>query len=259
MIPNNNGRVNEFPPTLFRELTNVVQRVADEAHSPLFAAFDADGTLWDTDAGETFFDYQIEHCELPNMPGDPWKHYLDLKKIDPPTAYAWLAQINKGQTLTQVRAWAKACFARRMPFPVFESQRRLIATLHELGYEIFIVTASVKWAVEPVASLVGVDFDHVLGITTEIADGVVTDKAVLPITWRQGKADALLRATGGIRPVICSGNTFGDIALLDTATHIQLAVSTQDARDTGLYHEEEKLREEATRRGWHMHLFRPID
>ncbi len=255
MISNNKNRVNEFSPHLVAELTALIDEAATNKSEPLIAAFDADGTLWDTDIGEAFFDYQIGHCGLTDMPSDPWHHYLELKKQDPPTAYAWLAQINAGKSLKQVRAWAAESLQRQL-VPVFSSQKRLITLLLERGFEVFIVTASVKWAVEPAAALVGVDFDHVLGITTEIKNGLVTQQPVEPITWRQGKADALLRATAGIRPILCAGNTFGDIALLETATKMALAVSTQTEEGSGLFIEESKLREEADRRGWRQHFFR---
>ncbi len=257
MISNNNNRVNEFSPHLVAEIATIINEAATKQTEPLVAAFDADGTLWDTDIGEAFFNYQIDHCKLSEMPADPWQHYLEMKKQDPPTAYMWLAQINAGKSLKQVRAWAAESVQRQL-VPVFSSQKRLVELLQERGFEVFIVTASVKWAVEPAAALVGVDFDHVLGITTEIKNGLVTPQPVLPITWRDGKAEVLLRATGGVRPLLCAGNTYGDIALLETATKLALAVSTQTETQSGLFVEEKKLREEAQRRGWRQHFFRDL-
>lgn len=254
MISKNITPVNEFNPALWARLCTELKTLAASRSEPKIAAFDADGTLWDADAGETFFAWQIRNCGL-DLPTDAWAHYRFLKSPDPRVAYAWLAQINAGRTLEQVRNWAKTCFAEHPDWPVFHSQKKLIDLLRSLGFEIYIVTASIKWAVEPVASLVGVDHDHVLGITTRIVDGLVTDEVVHPITWRQGKAEGLLAKTGGLKPALVSGNTYGDIALLETATHIQLAVSTQN-EPCGLYDEEHKLAEEAVRRGWLRHRFR---
>lgn len=249
--------VNEFSPELWQTLEQKLAAAiaACPRGAPRIAAFDADGTLWDDDAGETFFDWEIHHAGLSHLPPDPWAHYRELKKVDPTTAYVWLAQINAGVPLVQVRKWAKTCFEQRGTWPVFQSQLQLIEKLRRLDFEIYIVTASVKWAVEPVAHLVGVDMDHVLGITTEIENGLVGHKGVLPITWRQGKADALLTATRGTRPLLASGNTFGDIALINTATHVQLAVATQNI-PSGLFEEEAKLGHEAQQRGWLQHWFR---
>lgn len=257
MISNKTTPVNEFPPSLVSELNSTLERVAQEKKGQrLVAAFDADGTLWDTDAGEAFFDYQIHHSGLQGLPSDPWKYYEDEKKKDPRVAYTWLAQISAGHSLERVRSWAKDCFERQKPFPYLRSQRDLVATLRRLNYEVYIVTASVKWAVEPIAESIGVDFDHVLGITTKVVDGVVTAEPNPPVTWRQGKADAILRATGGVRPVFCSGNTDGDQMLLETASHIALAVSTQNS-PSKLNDSESNLRAEAIKRGWKTHAFRP--
>jgi phosphoserine phosphatase len=254
MISNKKSPVNEFSPELWEALKKTLQRAVD-AGLPRIAAFDADGTLWDHDAGETFFEWEIHKAGLKDLPADPWAHYEALKKINPITAYVWLAQINAGVPLTQVREWAAQCFREQPAWPVLASQKKLIDHLRALDFEIYIVTASIKWAVEPVAALVGVDFDHVLGITTKIENGLVGMEGVLPVTWRQGKADGLLAATGGIRPILASGNTYGDIALLDTATHVQLAITTQ-SEPCGLFNEESKLAEEADRRGWLRHKFR---
>lgn len=228
-----------------------------EHQGPRIAAFDADGTLWDADAGETFFDWQIHNSKLANMPADPWKHYLDLKKPDPRVGYVWLAQINQGHPLAQVREWAKQCFDEMSPWPVFESQQKLIAELKSLDFEVFIVTASIKWAVEPFASLVGIDYDHVIGIETEVRDGIVTNQPKLPLTWREGKAQGLLTRTGGVRPLLACGNTYGDTALLESATHLRLAVSTQN-ENTSLHEEEEKLAVAARANGWLQHPFRSM-
>jgi phosphoserine phosphatase len=255
MISKNTTPVNEFSPELWDHLRKSLTKAAAEARGPRIAAFDADGTLWDADAGETFFDWEIHRAGLKDLPADPWLHYNTVKQTDPTTAYVWLAQINAGEPLSQVRAWAKQCFAEKPAWPVFQSQRQLIELLRSLDFEIYIVTASIKWAVEPLAALVGVDYDHVIGITTKIENGCVGLEAVHPITWRQGKAEGLLKATGGVRPILASGNTYGDTALLETATHLQLAISTED-RDCGLRDEEFKLAEEADRRGWLRHRYR---
>lgn len=255
MISNNTTPVNEFTPAFWDHLSTGLKAAATKIKGPKIAAFDADGTLWDSDAGETFFDWQIHNCGLKDLPPDPWDHYRMLKDPDPRVGYVWLAQINAGVSLDQVRAWAKKCFDHHPNWPVFASQKRLIDLLRELEFEIYIVTASVKWAVEPLALRVGIDFDHVLGVTTKVENGIVGTEPIQPITWRQGKADGLLSATGGVRPILACGNTYGDIALIETATHLQIAVSTQN-QECGLYEEELKLTTEAQSRGWLQHKFR---
>lgn len=222
------------------------------------AAFDADGTLWDTDIGEIFFLYQIKNCQLANMPADPWKHYIDLKEIDRIKAYYWLAQINVGKKLSQVQDWAADAIRDFGEVPILKSNQHLIQFLKKNGVEVFVVTASVKWAVEPAAALVGVDRDHVIGIETEVQNGVVSDRPVFPATYRQGKAEAILKATGGVAPLLSVGNTVGDIALLNCSAGVKLAVRTQPKADKNnqLLEDELALENEAKVHGWLSHGFR---
>ncbi len=257
MISKKMSPVNEFSPALWSKLERELETAVRETKGHRIATFDADGTLWDADAGETFFDWQIRNCALPAFKGlDPWQKYRDLKNPDPRVGYVWLAQISKGASLNEVRSWAATCFREHQPWPVFDSQRLLIEKLRSLDFEIFVVTASIKWAVEPVAALVGIDFDHVIGIETEVVNGIVTDIVKPPITWRDGKAVGLLARTGGVRPILAAGNTYGDIALLELATHVRLALSTQESAG-GLFDEETKLVEHAVRETWNVHPFRP--
>lgn len=224
------------------------------ANKPLVAAFDADGTLWDTDLGENFFQFQIDHKQVP-LPPSPFEHYVEMKKInnDPRAAYVWLAQINQGKSLQQVRKWAQEAFESIKPNPIFSEQQRLIELLKSHGVKIYIVTASIKWAVEPGAVAIGLSAENVIGVETAVKDGIITDIPVLPITYRAGKVEALL-AQSKHAPFIASGNTMGDFELLETATHLRLAVSAA-SRDDRLFKTEQDLANEAKTKNWMQHRF----
>ncbi len=224
------------------------------ANKPLIAAFDADGTLWDTDLGENFFHYQIDNKQVP-LPPNPFEHYVEMKKInnDPRQAYVWLAQINQGKSLEQVRSWAKEAFAEIKPNPIFSEQQRLVDILRTHGAKIYIVTASIKWAVEPGAIAMGLTADNVIGVETAVKDGIISDTPVLPITYRAGKVDALM-AQSKQAPFFASGNTMGDFELLQSATHLRLAVSAA-SRDDRLFKTEHELATIAQEKNWMQHRF----
>lgn len=268
MSANRIESVNEFSSALWNDIDTAiaaaVQRANAQGVKPL-AAFDADGTLWDRDAGEAFFQWQLDHCGFQGLPLDPWAHYRNWKKRDPHGAYGWLAQISSGVPLATVRGWAKLCLDSHAPWPVFRSIQMLIEKLKHAGVEIYVVTASVKWAVEPGAlELLGIPHDHVLGVETEVVDvagqgPIVTDLVKTPITYRQGKADALLRASGGRKPFLAAGNTIGDIALIDSSTDIKLMIQSQSplvSEDPELAASEKKLRDHGRPVGWRLHAFR---
>ncbi len=219
------------------------------------AAFDADGTLWDIDLGEAFFHYQIDR-RLVDLPIDPWDHYQNLKKKnnDPSEAYLWLAQINAGKKIEQVREWAEQAANLQHPLPLFNEQKKLIDLLKSKGVKIYVVTASVKWAIEPGAKLLGLNDESVIGIETELERGLVTNKQKGPITYQMGKVQALLEKTGGKKPFLTSGNTMGDFHLLNTATELALAVSAA-TQDDHLFKSENDLQKIALQKSWLTHRF----
>jgi len=241
-----------FSPQKLKQVLNDL-----EAHRPpgrAVAAFDADGTLWDTDLGEGLFQYQIANRCVP-LPEDPWAHYQWLKDhVSHPAAYLWLAQINKDVPLAQVRSWAEAAVASS-PLPIFEEQQRIMEKLRELDVEIYIVTASIKWAVEPGAKRLGLSADQVIGIETEVSGGLVTDVQRGVITYREGKASAILAQTNGIAPYFASGNTEGDRWLLECASHLRLVMSAAPEGSEN-WPTENIMLELAKARGWHAHRYR---
>lgn len=227
-----------------------------EKHRPqgrAVAAFDADGTLWNTDMGEAFFNYQILNHLVP-LPPDPWAHYNWMKdQVSHTKAYLWLAQILKGVPLRQVQEWAEASAAAQ-PIPLFAETAAIFKKLRELEVEVYIVTASIKWAVEPGARRLGLREDHVIGIETVVVDGVVTDIARGVITYREGKALAILQRTGGLKPYFCAGNTEGDRWLLEGASAVRLVLSAAP-EGTENFPTEARMLALAAEEGWHSHRY----
>lgn len=244
----------KWTPEIWKTLEAALAEELKQNSNPI-AAFDADGTLWDTDLGEAFFRHEIKHAGLTGLPADPWGHYRTWKECgDPRPAYLWLAQVNQGQALSQVQAWAEASVAAMNPLPIFEDQLRWIDLLKSKGAKVYIVTASVKWAVEPGARRLGLTEDDVLGVQTAVRNGIVQTDQFGPMTYREGKAEALLAATGGRKPFFCSGNTMGDYALLKIASRVSLAVGAANPQDE-LWKTEEELRGKAREHGWISHHF----
>lgn len=244
----------DYSPELWSQITHRIESAKKVIPKPWVAAFDADGTLWNTDMGEIFFDYQIRRCELKGLPSDPWGQYEDTKKTNTTAAYLWLAQINNGIPLTQVQKWAEDAVVAMGSLPIFSSQKKLVSYLKEQEFEVFVVSASIKWAVEPAARRLGIDSNHVLAVKSKVVNGIVTLEQDGPMTWRDGKPKALLEATHGVRPIFCAGNTTGDTALLESATHGALAIKS--ANNTGeLAETESALQKIAIERNWLRHTF----
>jgi phosphoserine phosphatase len=244
----------EFSPQIWKTLQENLDLALARDPEPI-AAFDADGTLWDFDLGEAFFQYEIDRKLLP-LPKDPWEHYERLKEMPggPQKGYLWLAQIHQGIPIEEVRRWAQNCINDTKPVPIFSEQRKLIELLLSRGVQVYVVTASIKWAVEPGAALFGISPDQVIGVKTQIVDGVVTDQQQGVITYKEGKVQGLLEHTQGKYPFLASGNTEGDFALLSSATQTKLALSAA-CRDEKLFKTESWLQKKANELGWLSHRF----
>ncbi|WP_295902065.1 HAD family hydrolase [uncultured Bdellovibrio sp.] len=243
----------DYSTDIWNRLNTTLDQVLKEDSSPV-AAFDADGTLWDIDLGETFFHYQIDN-KLVSLPPHPWETYESMKAENPQKAYLWLAQICRGVKLEQVHQWAVEAVKGQSPLPVFLEQKKLIDLFLSRGVQVYVVTASVKWAVEPGAEILGLKKDNVIGVETRLDNsGEITELQKGLITYRQGKVDALLEKTKGKLPFFASGNTMGDYHLLQTATHLSLAVSAA-SRDDKLFKTEYELQQNAEKFGWLAHRF----
>lgn len=242
-----------FSALLYNNLTDAISLLKQQ-NKPLIAAFDADGTLWNTDIGENFFTYLIENKKVP-LPNNPWAYYLDLKKQDPVRAYYWLAQILKGISAPQMREWTRVALDVYLQSPVFEEQQELINKLQELDVKIFIITASVKWSVDAaIEKWFNLNSSQVLGIETEILFNTVTDHIIAPATYRSGKVEKLLSVTNNILPFFACGNSEGDTELLASATHLALAVQSAPI-DTALGKSEALLKNQALKHKWMNYQF----
>ena len=73
-----------------------------------------------------------------------------------------------------------------------EPIRAMLKTLRDADFELWVVSASPKWVVDVGAGAYGVPPDHVLGTRTRLdAEGRVTSEVDPPVTYRQGKVDAM--------------------------------------------------------------------
>ncbi len=247
-------KLKKLPDAIFQKIECALTACAERNQRPI-AAFDADGTLWKTDLGESFFKYQIEQKLLSNLPDRPWEHYRQMKSSgDPRPAYLWLAQINRGVSLKTVQAWSQDCLDQMKPLPIFPEQAHLIDFLQKQNVEIYIVTASVKWAVEPGALELGIPRENVIGVSTKVLNGLISEEAHGAITYREGKSAAFLQATHNQVPFLSCGNSIGDEHLLKIASDIKLAVRSEDP-ESELFSSEELLEQKAVEQKWlHVRL-----
>jgi len=210
------------------------------------AAFDADGTLWYEDIGEAFARWLAAGGHLEGIADVPafWEEYerrVDESRID---GYTWVIQVMAGLPEADVQLWCRqlaAAWSNYRPL-----MRALIAGLQSEGFETWIVSASNRWVVHAGAPHVGIPQDKVIGIQTQVVDGLLTTDPVLPRPCNQGKVDAI-KAHIGVVPTFAFGDSMGDFEMLGYVEQA-LVVGRNDQPDN-------ELIRQAGEKGWPVHRF----
>ncbi len=221
------------------------------------AVFDADGTLWRGDIGESFFKYQIKkHWLTPKKIGMPegtdlWNLYWnEVNNGDKAKAYAWLAQWCAGTSIQDMERWCLEFMKNQREISVFESMRTLTHSLMNAGFEVWVVSASPLWPVLEGVKGFGVQPDHVVGVSVEVVNGILTDKIVTPISYREGKVEVIKKRIG-IEPLLVAGNTLWDKDMLEMATEVSLVIHSEK-EDEPNYQSEKELADYALQKNMEL-------
>lgn len=180
------------------------------------AAFDFDQTCITGDIGESLLlalgpDVLAEYQRLDATQGHE-------------VSYPWCAAALGGRSRAEledlVARTSQSCLdaaSIRIRPEIADLQRSLRAR----GWQVWVVTASARHAVLPLAARYDVPPDHVLGMELREEHDWVHPEVVGTITYRQGKVDALIEATGRT-PDLAAGDSITDLELLLSATHALL-------------------------------------
>ncbi|MBK7860176.1 MAG: haloacid dehalogenase-like hydrolase [Archangiaceae bacterium] len=152
--------------------------------------FDADGTLWRGDVGDELV-RDLGHFD----------EYQRRVHADPIAGYTWAAEILFGLEEAEVLERCTRLFARQ---EVFGFVRPLLQRLE--GAQVFIVSASPRWAVLPGAAALGIAPERVIAVDAPVSGGRI-GRVRTPIPCGEGKVHHL--ETLGLEPVLAFGN--GDL------------------------------------------------
>jgi HAD superfamily phosphoserine phosphatase-like hydrolase len=160
---------------------------------PQVAAFDCDGTLWSSDAGETFFDWEIREGLVPAEVGQSMRaRYADYKagKVSEDDMCGEMVTMHRGMSDTVLMQAASEFMVRAFPGRIFPEMRELVDRLHESGCEIWAVSSSNEWVIRAGMEQFGIAADRILATKVELQDGIITDRLVR-IPSGLGKPQAL--------------------------------------------------------------------
>jgi HAD superfamily phosphoserine phosphatase-like hydrolase len=225
------------------------ERLSAALGPPCLFATDADGTLWRDDLGEAFLQALIRERALasPEAKGvDVWATYEARVAQDKARGYAWAVQIMSGMAEREIELRARAFAAQFVPSRLYPEMGALLVEAVARGVSPWIVSASNRWVVEAAAELLGLDRRRVIGMSTAVRGGILTDEIELPIVYGPGKAEALLRRAGA-PPGLAAGDTENDQPMLDASALALLVLHPGKTSPALLRH--------ARERGWLVEAF----
>ncbi|HUI11001.1 MAG TPA: haloacid dehalogenase-like hydrolase [Bacteroidota bacterium] len=161
-------------------------------------------------------------------------------------ACADIVRLFAGYTSAEVRAIAHETFAGELASPVgsrrlggrdlprgvryLAESVELLRALQSRGFDVWAVSGSNKWSVEPVFERLGVPASRVIGIELDAPGGTLSDRAAEPVPIREGKV-AALRARTAEAPLLTASDSRNDLPLFLYSRGLKVRVNSR-GRDT---------------------------
>lgn len=227
------------------QLLNQLKKLVEEKPSSrIFAALDADGTLWPEDANYNFLKYEME-TGLRDLKDLLSFHYgMEGHRYK---RCQLLAERQAGFELEELQMHCRKALQIH-PLHVFPFQRELLAYLKDKGMKIVILTASLKWLVEQAVQLYDLPVDEVLGVETRLKGGKISSELVQPAPFAGSKGEVFLKYSQGGKCFLAGGNTPTDLPLLEMA-EAPFAVHSAGP-DNEIFPAEQKLKKQAVKNNW---------
>lgn len=160
---------------------------------PDVAAFDCDGTLWLGDAGETFFDWEINKGVVSDDVGRAMRaRYAEYKagNVSEEQMCGEMVTMHHGLSEATMMEAAREFMSSAFPGYLFPEMRDLVAKLHLQGCEIWAVSSSNDWIIRAGMEQFGIHPDRILAAKAQMDGDIVTDRLVR-IPSGPGKPKAL--------------------------------------------------------------------
>lgn len=147
-----------------------------------------------------------------------------------------------GYTVEEVRQIARASFADELQAPMGErllgkrtlprgiryirETLELLRVLRADRFEIWVVSGSSKWSVEPVFEPLGIPRQNIIGIELLDNGGKLTRNEVLPVPIRKDKVAAFQKRTDRV-PVLVASDSRNDIPLLLYSSMMKVRINSR--------------------------------
>jgi phosphoserine phosphatase len=187
---------------------------------PRLVAFDCDGTLWSGDAGEGFFDWELDQGFLPadiiRWARPRYRAYKE-GKVSEEQMCGEMVTMHRGLTAAEVERKAVKYFRQHFLGQIFPEMQLLVHLLQGAGCEVWAVSSSNDWLIKAAMKHFGIAEQRILATAARIVDGTITDR-LLRVPSGEGKPKAIQEAIGRV-PDAAFGNSIWDAAMLGIARH----------------------------------------
>jgi len=187
---------------------------------PQVATFDCDGTLWDGDAGEGFFDWELGQGFL-SAEILQWARprYTEYKagKVSEEDMCGEMVTMHRGLGEEEVQRAAQRYFDEHTLSQIFPEMRDLVRRLQEQGSDVWAVSSTNEWVIRAAMRHFGIANEKILAAAVEIKAGRITDR-LIRIPTGEGKPRAI-RSAVGRNPDAAFGNSRWDSEMLRIALH----------------------------------------
>ncbi len=146
---------------------------------PRVAAFDCDGTLWSGDAGERFFDWEINEGIVTAEVGQAMRaRYIEYKagKVSEDDMCGEMVTMHKGMTDAAMMKAALDFMEHAFPGQIFPEMQELVRRLQENGCDVWAVSSSNEWVIRAGMKRFGIADDRILATKVELENGMITDR-----------------------------------------------------------------------------------
>lgn len=152
-----------------------------------------------------------------------------------------------GESLTNLRDLGRDCFRRHYQNKVFPPVRYMIRALQAAQFEVWIVTASPEALYQGFLSdTFDIPITRIVGVKSEIHNGIVTEQIVFPVPQDEGKTRAIETFVQD-RPLFVAGNSRGDKEMIEFSSDLKLIVNPDVHIAPG---QVMSIAEHAKRQGW---------
>lgn len=187
---------------------------------PRLATFDCDGTLWAGDAGEGFFDWELDQHQLSDeivQWARPRYSAYKAGSVTEDDMCGEMVTMHRGLSEAEVQRAADRYFEQHFASQIFPEMRDLVRCLQEEGCEVWAVSSTNLWVIRAAMKHVGIPEARAVAASVRIVDGKITGHLVR-VPSGEGKQRAIHEVIGRA-PDAAFGNSIWDAAMLGIARH----------------------------------------